>query len=103
LLVVTMLTPSSQISAVNSLPMMAASAVLVTTISSKARQRTSSAMAFATWRTGCPWPVSRAAFIRRSASSMNSWKCARRFSGMPSVWTNRSISMDLPRPTPPHM
>ena len=98
-----MVTPWSIISEVNSRLMIIASAELLTTISSKARQRTSSPSAAATGRIGSP-----ASFLRSSRSSawtsiMKAWKWTRRLRRICSESWNRSISIDLPRPTPPQM
>ena len=40
---------------------------------------------------------------RSCTSSMNSWKCTRRFLAIGASAKNRSISIDLPRPTGPQM
>jgi hypothetical protein len=40
---------------------------------------------------------------RAWTSSMNSWKCTRRFLATGASAKNRSISIDLPRPTGPQM
>ena len=82
--------------------MIIASAVFLTTISSKARQRTSSAMRAATGAIGSPASFLRSSRSSRSTSSMKAWKWTRRLRRTGKLATNKSISMDLPRPTPPH-
>ena len=99
--VVITVTPASN-SPANSRDMIAASAMLLTTISSKHSKRASAANAATTGGIGSPFSFSRSTFSRAWISSMNSWKCARRLLSNRTLSKNRSISIDLPRPTPPH-
>ena len=90
-----------------------ASAMSVTWNSSKHRSRASAAMTLATGGIGSSpfwWPkrALRAAAsplrhwsTRPWTSAMKAWKCARRFFSTGAESKNRSISMDLPRPTGP--
>ena len=99
--VVTTVTPAA-INPAKSRDIIAASAMLLTTISSKQSNRASSASAATTGGMGSPFSFSRSTFSRAWISSMNSWKWARRFRCICTLSKNRSMSMDFPRPTPPH-
>jgi hypothetical protein len=57
----------------------------------------------ATGGIGSPFSFTRSRRRRSCTSSMNSWKWTRRLAASSAQSKNRSISMDLPRPTPPHM
>ena len=87
-----------------------ASAMLVTWNSSKQSSRVSLAICLAIGTMvsasgGAPLAASssRRRCRRSCTSSMNSWKCTRRFLAIGTSAKNRSISIDLPRPTGPQM
>ena len=60
------------------------------------------AIAAATGSTGSPLSFLRSSRSRAWTSSMNSWKWTRRLAETFRQSWNKSISIDLPRPTPPH-
>ena len=82
-------------------PTSMASVMSVICISSKQRSVALSATASATGRTGSVTPLARAAAMPRWISCMKAWKWTRRLGATGAVSKNRSISIDLPRPTPP--
>ena len=102
-------TPSSN-RVSNSRPRIMASAMSVTWNSSKQSSRVSWAISLAIGTMvsasgGAPLAASSSRRLCRRActSSMNSWKWTRRFFATGASAKNRSISIDLPRPTGPQM
>jgi hypothetical protein len=98
--VVTTVTPSSQISARNSRLMIIASALLLTTISSNARQRSLRAMPRRR-RDRVASSRLRASRRRSWTSIMKAWKCARAFLDRQRL-VEQVHQHRLAAPDPPH-